>query len=163
MTNPITVLYTWSHLFLFWPTHIIWLSTLLPLYCTIYCTLFLFSYSDTQGLLVMSTYCVQCLIVGITRTWTARHVCFAVCLSINVMKISRLNSVWINWNFRCSVTGLTVAAMDVAVPRTNIREDARGNPVLSFYVQFSSSVFLSADTLATAVMVSSYFSPLFVN
>ena len=44
-------------------------------------------------------------------------------------------------------------AMDVAVPRTNIREDARGNPVLSFYVQFSSSVFLSADSLATAVMV----------
>ena len=44
-------------------------------------------------------------------------------------------------------------AMDVAVPRTNIREDVRGNPVLSFYVQFSSSVFLSADTLAAAVMV----------
>ena len=43
--------------------------------------------------------------------------------------------------------------MDVAVPRTNIREDTNGNPVLSFYVQFSSSVFLSADTLATAVMV----------
>ena len=43
--------------------------------------------------------------------------------------------------------------MDVAVPRTNIREDARGNPVLSFYVQFSSSIFLSAGTLATAVKV----------
>ena len=55
----------------------------------------------------------------------------------------------------CSVTGLTAVAMDVAVPRTNIREDSNGNPVLSFYVQFSSSVFLSADTLAAAVMVSS--------
>ena len=44
-------------------------------------------------------------------------------------------------------------AKDVAVPRTNIREDSNGNPVLSFYVQFSSSVFLSADTLATAVKV----------
>ena len=43
--------------------------------------------------------------------------------------------------------------MDVAVPRTNIREDANGNPVLSFYVQFSSSVFLSANTLAAAVKV----------
>ena len=63
----------------------------------------------------------------------------------------------------CSVTGLTAVAMDVAVPRTNIREDSNGNPVLSFYVQFSSSVFLSADTLAVAVMVSSYTSPLFVN
>ena len=55
--------------------------------------------------------------------------------------------------FTCSVTGLTAVAMDVAVPRTNIREDSNGNPVLSFYVQFSSSVFLSADTLATAVKV----------
>ena len=63
----------------------------------------------------------------------------------------------------CSVTGLTAVAMDVAVPRTNIREDSSGNPVLSFYVQFSSSVFLSADTLATAVMVRSYCSPLCVN
>ena len=63
----------------------------------------------------------------------------------------------------CSVTGLTAVAMDVAVPRTNIREDSNGNPVLFFYVQFSSSVFLSADTLAVAVMVSSYTSPLFVN
>ena len=62
----------------------------------------------------------------------------------------------------CSVTGLTAVAMDVAVPRTNIREDSKGNPVLFFYVQFSSSAFLSADTLATAVMVSSYCSPLFV-
>ena len=61
----------------------------------------------------------------------------------------------------CSVTGLMAVATNVAVPRTNIREDARGNPVLSFYVQFSSSVFLSADTLAIAVMVSSYCSPLF--
>ena len=61
----------------------------------------------------------------------------------------------------CSVTRLTAVAMDVAVPRTNIREDANGNPVLFFYVQFSSSVFLSADTLATAVMVGSYCSPLF--
>ena len=57
-----------------------------------------------------------------------------------------------------SVTGLTAVAVDVAVPRTNIREDSIGNPVLFFYVQFSSSLFLSADTLATAVMVSSYFS-----
>ena len=46
--------------------------------------------------------------------------------------------------------------MNVAVPRTRIKEDSIGNPVLSFYVQFSSSVFLSAYTLATAVMVSSY-------
>ena len=43
--------------------------------------------------------------------------------------------------------------MDVAVPSTRIKEDSIGNPVLSFYVQFSSSVFLSADSLATAVMV----------
>ena len=56
----------------------------------------------------------------------------------------------------CSVSGLMAVAMDVAVPRTNIREDSSGNPVLSFYVQFSSSIFLSADTLAAAVMVSSY-------
>ena len=63
----------------------------------------------------------------------------------------------------CSVSGLMAVAMDVAVPRTNIREDSSGNPVLFFYVQFSSSVFLSADTLATAVMVSSDCSPLFVN
>ena len=61
----------------------------------------------------------------------------------------------------CSVNGLMAVATNVAVPRTNIREDARGNPVLSFYVQFSSSVFLSADSLATAVMVSSYCSLLF--
>ena len=53
----------------------------------------------------------------------------------------------------CSVNGLTAVATNVAVPRTNIREDARGNPVLSFYVQFSSSIFLSAGTLATAVKV----------
>ena len=56
----------------------------------------------------------------------------------------------------CSVTGLTAVAMDVAVPRTNIREDSSGNPVLFFYVQLGSSVFLSADALATAVMVRSY-------
>ena len=63
----------------------------------------------------------------------------------------------------CSVNGLTAVATNVAVPRTNIREDARGNPVLTFYVQFSSSLFLSADTLDAAIMVSSYCSLLFVN
>ena len=122
----------------------------LPLYFTLY-THFSFSYVNAYG-----DVCILCAIFSSSNEspYKTRS------LDLNSSPFCLL-FVWqlkIHWKHfsTYSVTGLTAVAMDVAVPRTNIREDSNGNPVLSFYVQFSSSVFLSADTLAAAVMVSSY-------
>ena len=156
MTNPVTLLYPWSHFLCHfdWHTYLIIYFTAFIFYNLLY-PLFFSSPINTQ--LVMSTSCAQCLVV------VRNHKNF----ELEQLTIFDLLFVWkyfllifflqwfknVNWIVSCSVTGLTAVAMDVAVPRTNIREDARGNPVLSFYVQFSSSIFLSAGTLATAVKV----------
>ncbi len=55
----------------------------------------------------------------------------------------------------CSAPGVKAEPGNVAVPKTSIGKDSSGNPVLSFFVQLSPSLFLTAETLATAVEVGS--------
>ena len=146
------LLYVWSSFF-FMLSLRLFVSAFIPLFYTLY---FFFSSANAYGMFVLSASCVQLdRSNSISRSLelSSPQFCLpAVCLTRNPMETSWFKNV--NWIFACSVTGLTAVAMNVAVPRTNIREDANGNPVLSFYVQFSSSVFLSADTLAAVIRVS---------
>ncbi len=71
----------------------------------------------------------------------------------------RLNTFAFIMTSICSVTGVSAQPGSVAVPRAGIGEDASGNPVLRFYVQFSPTLFLTAESLAAAVEVGSSRSP----